>query len=206
MSFSAQGTIESSKGTTSGAASSNNAKSASSSGGLTILKQDSGKNFSEMNMTLYSAVGDFGAAGLTTGEMVKFTAPRPGWKLKQIQVAGWSIINNTTKKYPPDRNFLVEVRDKNADLLYKFADDQNLYFASSVGPQVSGIDIPPLAVTDVFYIVFYDRGAMLIGAEPKNGTGNSYFVSNGRVLPAEFKDPKINETIKINWMIRAIGE
>jgi len=208
MSFSAQGTIESSKALTGITTSlqGQTAKGAASNGGLTTLKQDSGKNFSEMNLTLYSSVGDFGEAGVNVGEMVRFIAPRPGWKLKQIQVVGWSIVNNTTKKYPVDRNFLVEVRDKNTDLLYKFADDQNMYFASAVGPQIIGIDIPPLAVTDIFYIVFYDRGAMLLGTEQDNGTGNSYFISNGRVLPAQFKDPKTNETIKINWLIRALGE
>ncbi len=213
MSFSAQSAIESSKtsisATTSQGQSTQSAIASNiiaSNGGLSILKQDSGKNFSEMNLTMYSAVSDFGQAGLTAGEMVKFTAPRPGWKLKQIQIVGWSMFNNTTKRYPADRNFLLEVRDKNTDLLYKFADEQNMYFASAGGPVVSGIDIPTLAISDIFYIVFYDRGAVLLGTEPKNGTGNSFFVVNGKVMPAEFKDSKTNETVKINWLIRALGE
>ncbi len=212
MSFSAQGAIESSKASTGTTMPSQGqipniatSNSMASTEGLTTLKQDSGKDFSKMNMTMYSAVNDFGAAGLNVGEVVKFTAPKPGWKLKKIQIVGLSIFNNTTKRYPADRNFLVEVRDSNADLLYKFADTQNMYFASAAGPVVRGIDIPALPITGDFYIAFYDRGAMLIGAEQDNGTGNSYFVVNGKLDPAQYTT-RTNETVKINWLIRALGE
>lgn len=203
MSFSAQGTIEASKAPEGGSAFSQGQTATES---LTLLKSDSGKNFSAMNMTLYSAVNQFGWAGMSVGEIVKFTAPKAGWKLKKIQIVGLSAFNNTTKTLPPDKNFLVEVRDKNADLLYRFVDTQNMYFASAVGPVISGIDVPAIPVTDEFYIVFYDRGTMLLGMEPKDGTGNSYFVFNGRLTPAQFKNPKTNETIKVNWLIRALGD
>ena len=158
MSFSAQSVIGSSIGLP---FQGQNAK-----GSISLLKEDSG-NFSHMNWTLYSAVNQFGLVGLNIGEVVKFKAPKPGWELTGIQIVGWSGFNNTTKRFPADRNFLIEVRDKDANLLYKFADDQNMYFASTTGPVIAGIDIPALPVTDDFYIVFYDRGAMLTwyGAE-----------------------------------------
>ena len=202
MSFSAQGTIGSSM-SPSGTAlpfQGQNAK-----GSISLLKEDSGKNFSQMNMTLYSAANQFGLVGLNVGEVVKFQAPTPGWKLTGIQIVGWSVFNNTTKLFPADRNFLIEVRDKDSNLLYKFADAQNMYFASTAGPVIAGIDIPTLPVTDEFYIIFYDRGAMLLGMEQNNGTGNSYFVFNGQLTPAQFKNPKTNETTKVNWLIRAAG-
>lgn len=179
--------------------------SSPSKGPLSVLIKDSGKNFSEMNFTLFSAVGAFGGAGLGIGEAVKFTAPRPGWNLRGLQIVGWSGFNNTTKTFPPDRNFLIEIRDNDTNLLYKFADTQNLYFASSAGPVIFGMDIPALTVTGDFYVIFYDRGLMYLGVEPRNGTGNSLFASNGMLLPAEFKTEK-NESIKVNWLIRAFGD
>lgn len=51
-----------------------------------------------------------------------------------MQVLGWSEFNDTTEILPPDRNFLLEVRDKDLHLLYRFADLQNGYFLSSQGP------------------------------------------------------------------------
>ncbi|MCX8207676.1 MAG: hypothetical protein N3G75_07565, partial [Methanothrix sp.] len=79
------------------------------------------------------------------------------------------------------------------------------YFASPYGPVAYMMEIPPITITGDFYITFYDRGNMFIGAELGNGTGNSYFVANGQLLPAELKTPG-NETVKVNWLIRAIGE
>jgi hypothetical protein len=173
---------------------------------LTVLKQDSGMNLSEMNLTMYSAIDDFGISGLGVGEAVKFTAPKSGWKLKGVQILGWSGFNNTTKTFPADRNFLIEIRDKDLNLLYKYADAQNMYFISTTGPIMSGIEIPSIALTGDFYVLFYDRGALGIAMENGKGTGNSFFFLNGQMAPAEFKLTKNNETAKINWIIRAVGE
>jgi hypothetical protein len=179
---------------------------------ITILKADSGKNLSQMlseeNFSLYSATNSFGQDGMAIGEAVKFTAPNPGWKLMALQFVGWTGFNNTTQRFPADRNFLVEVRDKDLNLLYKFADAQNMYFASTISPVVTGIEIPALPVTGDFYVVFYDRNSMAIGMEQGlgNETSKSYFFGNGQLLPAEFTNKKTNETFKANWVIRAIGE
>lgn len=34
---------------------------------------------------------------LDAGEAVKFTAPKPGWKLQKVNVVGWSGYNETTE-------------------------------------------------------------------------------------------------------------
>ena len=201
VSFSAQDTIEKTLG---------QAKAAATATGLkgvpTVLKQDSGMNFSEMNYTLFSAINNFGFAGLGIGEMVKFKPPKPGWKLKGVQIVGWSGFNNTTKQFSPDRMFLVEVRDINGDLLYRFNDIQNMYFASTNGPVAHKFDIPALPVNGDFFVIFYDRGSMGIGMELNNATGNSYFVANDQLIPAGFTNKITNETQKVNWLIRAVGE
>jgi hypothetical protein len=183
------------------------AEDSTSTSKLTILRADSGKNLSDMNLSLYSAINDFGISGINVGEAVKFTAPNAGWKLNWIEVMGWSGFNNTTQTFPSDRNFLIEIRDKDYNLLYKFADEQNNYFLSTTPPTgFSAIEIPALQVTGDFYVVFYDRGAMGIAMESGNGTGNSYFFMNGQMIPAQFKMTDTNETIKVNWMIRAVGK
>lgn len=172
---------------------------------MTVLKQDSGTNISQMNLTLYSAGQDWGINAFSVGEAVKFTAPNPEWKLKQIRVLGWNGFNETTLSVPSPNNFLVEVRNDKLDLLYRLADTQNAYFTLPA-PGLIGIDIPALPLTGDFYIIFYDRSTMRIGVELENGTGNSYQFNslNGELIPADFNID--NTTVKVNWIIRAVGE
>jgi hypothetical protein len=173
---------------------------------LTTLRGDSGKNYSEMNFTLFSTLNEFGANGLGVGEAVKFTAPNAGWKLQKVRVLAWSGFNNSTGKFPADRNVMLEIRDKDLNLLYKFADAQNNYFLSETGPLFGEIEIPAVPVTGDFYVVFYDRGAAHIVMENNNGTGNSVLFMGGQILPAERTIQETNETIKINWLIEAAGK
>ncbi len=171
---------------------------------MSILRQDSGTNLSQMNFSLYTAVDDWGINGYSVGEAVKFTAPRDGWKLKQIQVVGHNGYNGTAVPIP--ENFLIEVRDSKLNLLYQYADTQNAFFTYK-SPILRSIDVPALAVSSDFYIIFYDRGTMQIGMETENGTGYSYLYNSlyTEMIPAEFKIEN-NEPVKVNWLIRAVGE
>jgi hypothetical protein len=181
-----------------------NATSANQS--MTVLKQDSGTNLTKMNLSLYSAATDFGIDAFGVGEAVKFTAPRPDWNLKQIRIAGWNGFNGTEKKVPTPNDFLIEIRDEKLNLLYRLADTQNAYFTFSA-PVLRAIDIPALKVNGVFYVIFYDRGAMVLEMENENATGNSYFYDslNNELLPAQFTN-EMNTSTKVNWIIRAVGE
>jgi hypothetical protein len=173
---------------------------------MVVLKQDSGTNLTKMNMSLYSAATDWGIDAFGIGETVKFTAPTPNWNLKQIRIAGWNGFNSTEKKVPSPNNFLIEIRDEKLNLLYRLADTQNAYFTFPA-PVLRAIDIPALKVTGDFYVVFYDRGAMVMGRENENGTGNSYFYDSltTELIPAQYTDEN-NTTTKVNWIIRAVGE
>jgi hypothetical protein len=176
--------------------------------GLTVLAQDSNmENLSDMNLTLYTATEDFNLDGLFIGEAVKFVAPNAGWNLKEIQVLGWNGYNETTGAVPAASNFLIEIRDADLNLLYRLADTQNAYFTYPV-PVIRSIEIPAIPVTGDFYVIFYDRGSMLIGMEQENGSGNSYFFNSFNKLldGAEFTINSNNETLKVNWLIRAAGE
>ncbi len=173
---------------------------------MTVLRQDSGTNLSQMDMVSYTAARDWGIDAFGVGEAVKFTAPKPGWNLKQIRIVGWNGFNETTRTIPPANNFLIEIRDKSLNLLYRMADTQNAYFTYPA-PVLRAIDIPALPLTGDFYVVFYDRGAMVIGMEVENATGNSYFYDslNSELVPVQFTDEN-NKTTEINWIIRAVGE
>jgi len=172
---------------------------------MTVLRQDSGTNLSKMNMTLYSVSTDWGLDAFGVGEAVKFTAPKPGWKLKQVRIAGWNGFNETTKTIPPANDFLIEIRDQNLNLLYRMSDTQNAYFTYPV-PLLRGIDLPAIPVTGDFYVVFYERGSMAIEREIENGTGNSYFYDslNSVLIPAIFTMD--GKSTKVNWIIRAVGQ
>jgi len=171
---------------------------------LTTLRGDSGKNYSEMNVTLFSSLVEF--SSLDFGEAAKFTAPNAGWKLQKVRVLAWSGFNKSAQTFPADRNIMLEIRDKDLNLLYKFADAQNNYFLSDTGPLFGEIEIPAVPVTGDFYVVFYDRGAAPIGMENRDGTGNSFIFFNGQILPADRTIQETNETIKINWLIEAAGK
>jgi hypothetical protein len=173
---------------------------------MTVLKQDSGRNLSNMSFTMYSSAQDWGINTFDVGEAVKFTAPKPDWKLMQIRVLGWNGYNETNMTVPAPSDFLIEVRDRNLSLLYRLADTQNAYFTFSA-PALRGIEIPALSVSDDFYIIFYDRGTMKVGAEIENGTGNSFVYEriSGELIPAQFRIEEAEPT-DINWIIRAVGE
>jgi hypothetical protein len=173
---------------------------------MMVLKQDSGGNLSEMNLSLYSVSTDWGLDSFGVGETVKFTAPEPDWRLMQVRILGWNGFNETTRTVPPANNFLIEIRDENLNLLYRMADTQNAYFTYPA-PVIRAIDIPSLPLTRDFYVIFYDRGAMVVGMESDNGTGNSYFYDSlsSSLIPASFRDEN-NVSKQINWVIRAVGE
>ncbi|VVB71362.1 Uncharacterised protein [uncultured archaeon] len=173
--------------------------------GTTVLSQDSGKNVSLMKMTLFRSIDEFGIYGLGVGEAVKFTAPKSDWKLKSVEILAWSGFNNSTQSFPADKNFLLEIRDKDLNVLYKFADAQNNYFLSPTAPVYGTIEIPALIISGDFYVIFYDRGSAYVVMENGNGTGNSYLFSNGLMDPAERIIGTTNETVKVNWMIKAVG-
>ena len=161
-------------------------------------------NFSEANLTLFSSYDLFGSFGI--GEAVKFSAPASGFNLNKLRILAWSGFNETSKTYPAERDIMIEIRDQDLNLLYKFADGQNNYFLSPEGPVFGEIEIPEMKMAGDFYVVFYDRGAAPVGAAEVADSGNSYLFNGVEAFPAEFVDQDTNETIGYNWVIEVIGE
>jgi hypothetical protein len=175
----------------------------SSEAKLKTLTGNSELNLSETNSTLFSSYDVFGLLGI--GEAVKFTAPSSGFKLQKVRIVAWSGFNETSQTFPADRNIMLEIRDEDLKLLYKFADAQNNYFLSEV-PTFGEIEIPEIKLSGDFYVIFYDRGAAPIVAVEVANSGNSYLFNGTDILPAEFIDQDTNESIGYDWLIEAIGE
>jgi hypothetical protein len=140
-------------------------------------------------------------------QAVKFTAPKPGWKLEAISAMATDGWNSSSKQLPTPLPFAIEIRDAKLRLLYHFADAQLPYFTSGTGVRLAGIEIPDLPLNGDFLVCFYGYRAIGLAAELQNATGNSYYFEKqtGRVYPGELI-LRNNQTLPVNWIIRAYGE
>jgi hypothetical protein len=144
-------------------------------------------------------------------ETVKFKAPKPGWKLNAIQILGWDGYDGTTESIPRERIIGLEIRDKDLNLLYKFADSQLPYsnFARNATMTYPfTIRIPSIPVSDDFYVCFYDRGAIAIAGEILNETSQNSFLyveDGNELIPASLPVSQGNESVPINWIMTVSG-
>ena len=166
-----------------------------------LLIEDSGTNLSIINAT-FTSPGVFGVA-----QAVKFTPPKPGWKLEEVAMVGTDGWNSSNKAYPVQGIFGLEIRDANLKLLYQYADTQLEYFTSPTGYRAAKIEVPAIPMNGDFYICFYGRDIVRTLTELQNATGNSYYYlrDTGQLLKGGI-NLKNNTTLPVNWVIRAVGE
>jgi hypothetical protein len=167
---------------------------------ISILKQDSGKNISNMNIG-FTISPTYGSA-----QTVKFTAPKSKWTLKSVLVLasdGWNASSKDSLRTFP---FAIEIRDSNLDLLYHFADVQFPYFTIDNGVRMANIEMPSLPINGDFYVCFYGYRSINLATELQNATGNSYFFDKitGELYPGVLS-LKNNDTLPVNWLIRVVG-
>lgn len=167
----------------------------------TVLFQDSNTNLSLMNATFYSPFA-FGIA-----QAVKFTPPKPDWKLEGVLIFGTDGWNSSHKEFPVQGIFGLEIRDAKMRLLYQYADTQLEFFTSAAGTRIAMIEIPALDVKGDFYVCFYGRDIVRTRTELQNATGNSYYYirDTGQILPGAIPLAN-NQSLPVNWIIRSIGE
>jgi hypothetical protein len=164
------------------------------------LIQDSG-NDTIVNVATYRMPGY-----LKVSEVVKFTPSRPSWTLDAVEI--WSLVpyeeNDTL---PEDRIILMEIRDENLNLLYRFTDSYLPYFANKGQPGIGVIEVPSVPINGDFYVCVYDRGAVAVGVDLHEVEGNSYFydLKTGELFIAEVAIEDSEELLPINWIIRAVG-
>jgi hypothetical protein len=168
---------------------------------ITWLRQDSGTNLSEMNRT-FAVSPTYWMA-----QTVKFTAPKPDWKLMGVFLMATDGWNSSSKQMPTPLPFAIEIRDANLRLLYHFADTQLPYFTSSTGVRMAAVEVPDLPINGDFFVCFYGYRSLGLATELQNATGNSYYFEKqtGRVYPGVLVLIN-NQTLPVNFIIRALGE
>lgn len=165
-----------------------------------VLKQDSGTNISNMNITL-SVSPTYGSA-----QTVKFTAPKSAWKLEGILIMATDGWNESNKQLSNPLPFAIEIRDANLRLLYHFADTQLPYFTYDQGVRMAVIEVPDILVSGDFFVCFYGYQSLGLAAELQNATGNSYIFDKqtGQLYSSDLTLGN-NQTLPINWLIRVEG-
>jgi hypothetical protein len=166
-------------------------------------------NLSTKDISSFRMVDFFGfPSGINAAEVVKFKAPKPGFTLRGFSLVGYDGYNGTRESLPEPQIIAYEIRDKNFNLLHSYADSQIPYtnfIKNSTNPVAIWFDLPLIPVSDEFYLLFYDRGAVGVIAE-LNAEGQSSFYDRleGVMYKAEIPT-KNNETIPINWVMSVVG-
>jgi hypothetical protein len=153
------------------------------------------------------------APGYFSAEAVKFKAPKANWRINKVRLYAWDGYNGSVQSIPSQRIFSIEIRDRDLNLLYKFADSQLPY--SNFARNATGlfpfiVNIPEIPVSDEFYVFFYDRGAIAIACEfVRDISKNSFiYIEGGDQLvplqPAVIRKSE-NESTPINWIMEVSG-
>ena len=170
-------------------------------GNITILKQDSGTDFSKMNFTL-AVSPTYGSA-----QTVKFTTPKSGWKLEGVLIMATDGWNASSNVLPNPLPFAIEIRDANLRLLYHYADTQLPYFTNGQGIRMADVEVPDLPISGDFFVCFYGYRSLGLAAELQNATGNSHIFDKLSGQLFSYGLPlRNNQTLPINWLIRVAGQ
>jgi hypothetical protein len=168
-------------------------------------------NLSQKRIVSIDLLSIMGLPAYFIAEAVKFKAPKPGWKLNSVQILGWDGFNGTMESIPRERIIALEVRDKDLNLLYRFADSQLPYsnfIRNATETYPFTVRLPSIPVSDEFYVCFYDRGAIAIASEILNETSENSFIyieDGNTLLPANLPLFKENESVPLNWIMIVRG-
>jgi len=168
-------------------------------------------NLSQKKIVSIDLLSVMGLPAYFIAEAVKFKAPKPGWKLNTVQILGWDGYNGSAESIPSERIISLEVRDKDLNLLYKFADSQLPYsnfVRNATETYPFTIHLPSVPVSDEFYVCFYDRGAIAVATEILNKTSENSFIyiSEGNaLLPSNLPIFKDKEAVPLNWIMTIGG-
>lgn len=165
-------------------------------------------NVTDMSILPVDLVSYIGKPAFFIAEAVKFKAPKANWKVDSVQLYAWDGYDGSNESIPSERIISLEIRDKDLNLLYKFADSQipyTNYARNATGMYPLTIEIPQVSISGDFYICFYDRGAIAVASEPLNKTSeNSFLYVDGSLLNSTL--PTADTTVTpVNWIMKVTG-
>jgi len=165
-------------------------------------------NVTDISILPVDLVSYIGKPAFFIAEAVKFKAPKANWKVDSVQLYAWDGYDGSNESIPSERIIGLEIRDKDLNLLYKFADSQipyTNYARNATGMYPLTIEIPQISVSSDFYICFYDRGAIAIASEPLNKTSeNSFLYVDGSLLNSTLPTAETTVT-PVNWIMKVTG-
>jgi hypothetical protein len=165
-------------------------------------------NVTDISILPVDLVSYIGKPAFFIAEAVKFKAPKANWKVDSVQLYAWDGYDGSNESIPSERIISLEIRDKDLNLLYKFADSQipyTNYARNATGIYPLTIEIPQISVSGDFYICFYDRGAIAIASEPLNKTSeNSFLYVDGSLLNSTLPTAETTVT-PVNWIMKVTG-
>jgi hypothetical protein len=168
-------------------------------------------NLTQKRIVSIDLLSVMGLPAYFIAEAVKFKAPKPDWKLNTVQILGWDGFNGSTQSIPRERIIALEVRDKDLNLLYRFADSQLPYsnfVRNATETYPFTIRLPSIPVSDEFYVCFYDRGAIAVASEILNKTSQNSFLyieEANTLLPSNLPLFGQNESVPLNWIMTIGG-
>lgn len=165
-------------------------------------------NVTDKSILPVDLVSYIGKPAFFIAEAVKFKAPKANWKIDSVQLYAWDGYDGSNESIPSERIIGLEIRDKDLNLLYKFADSQipyTNYARNATGMYPLTIEIPQTSVSDDFYVCFYDRGAIAIASEALNKTSeNSFLYVDGSLLNSTLPTAETTVT-PVNWIMKVTG-
>ena len=167
-----------------------------------VLKVDNG----DLNLT---GLWSYGLYDFNLAEAVKLKPPTASWTLERVQIAGWGGYEGENDTFPDERIICIEIRDKDLNILGRYVDSQVPYFSDTL-PILAIFEIPPIEISDEFYICFYDRGAVVVGFDQTELAENSFVYNRAtkNMVPSSILVNDTADTVEeipVNWCIRAVG-
>jgi hypothetical protein len=168
-------------------------------------------NLTEKNILPIDLLSFIGAPAYFFAEAVKFNAPKPDWKINAVQIYGWDGFDGSNESIPAERVIAMEIRDKDLNLLYQFADSQIPYTNYARNATVMypiTIELPQVPVSGEFYVCFYDRGAVAVASEALNESSKTSYIfveDATELLNATLPTGK-DAVIPVNWIMAVRGK
>lgn len=168
-------------------------------------------NITDKDIIPVSLLPVIGPPAYFFAEAVKFKAPKADWKVNAVQLYAWDGFKGSNDSIPMERIIAIEIRDKDLNLLYKFADSQLPYTNYARNATIMypfTVNIPQISVSDEFYICFYDRGAIVVASERLNETSKNSFIyieDGNQLLPANLLTGE-NLSTPMNWIMAVSGK